>query len=144
MLALDKAEDLLSNFNKLYGEYSLSRDRNSPEVLCHIKKEIASLVKLYDSHHLKIYKNIIDISFALFVPFPEAIADDKPVEDILKASQTILGAYPKDTNYNYLTVVFDFLSFEYYHKLKLYKNEEPYFEKVNEVLPSFLLPCPAA
>jgi hypothetical protein len=32
----------------------------------------------------------------------------------------------------------DFLSFEYYHKFKLYKNETPFFEKVNIDLPCFL------
>jgi hypothetical protein len=82
MLALDKSEDLLANFTKIFGDYYLSKDKNLLEVLLIIKREISNLWKLYESHHLAVYKNIIDISFALFVPLPQAVADDKPVEDL--------------------------------------------------------------
>ncbi len=139
MLALDKAEDLLANYNKIYGEYTLSKDKSLLELLWLIKKEMTNLWKLYESHHLAVYKNIIDISVALFIPLPEATDDDKPVEDILTATGIILKSYPKDTTYQHLNILFDFLSFEYYHKLKLYKKEAQYFEKVNEFLPSFML-----
>ncbi len=139
MLSLDKAEDLLANFNKTYGDYSLSKDKNQLEVLWLIKKQMANLCDLYESHHLEVYKNIIDISFALFVPLNEAIADDHPVEDILSATEVILKSYPKDTTYQHLFIVFDFLSYEYYHKLRLHKKEGQYFEKVNNYLSSFML-----
>lgn len=139
MLALDKAEDLLANYNKTYGNFTISQDKSLLEVLWLIKKEMSNLWHLYESHHLAVYKNIIDISFALFVPLPEAITEDKPVEDILKETVEILDSYPKDTTYQHLHILFDFLSFEYYHKLKLYKKAAQYFEKVNDFLPSFML-----
>lgn len=139
-VALDKAEDLLLNFTKTYGEYSVSHSKTSYELLFLIKREMANLCNLYKSHHLSIYQNIINVWFALFVPNnAEAVKDDKPVGDILLESETILKNFPKDLTYQHLELVFDFLYFEYYHKLGLSKNEAPYFEKLNAALPTLML-----
>jgi len=53
--------------------------------------------------------------------------------------EKIFLAYPKDTNYQHLNLAYNFLAFEYYHQLKLYKKEAKYFDVVNENLQSFLL-----
>lgn len=137
-IALDKAEDLLARFVSLTAEYYMSRSKESLELLWLIKKEMKNLCALYASHHLTIYKNILDISFALFVPLPEAIEEDEAVEDLLIATEKILKNYPKDANYSFLYNVYNFLSFEYYHSLKQYKKEVQYFEVVNTHLPSFM------
>jgi hypothetical protein len=138
-IALDKAEDLIANFSKILGEYYTSRNKSLLEVLWLIKKEMRHLCRLYESHHLTVYGNILDISFALFVPLPEAVEDDEPVEDILTATENILRSYPKDVTYQHLVTPVNFLSFEYYHQLKLYKKEAQYFEAVNSRLSSFML-----
>lgn len=138
-IALDKAEDLLANFHKNLGDYYASRDKALLEVLWLIKKEMTNLCRLYDSHHLTVYGNILNISFALFVPLPQAVENDDPVEDILAATEDILKTYPKDVTYQHLVTALNFLSFEYYHHLKLYKKEAQYFEAVNSRLSSFLL-----
>jgi hypothetical protein len=138
-IALDKAEDLLANFHKTLGEYYASRNKSLLEVLLLIKKEMVNLCRLYDSHHLTIYGNILNVSFALFVPMPEAVDNDEPVEDILAATDVILRNYPKDVTYQHLITAFNFLSFEYYHHLKLHKKEAQFFEAVNSRLPAFLL-----
>lgn len=131
-IALDKAQDTLSAFNKMLGSYYLSRDKSLPEVLWVMKKEMTHLCKLYESHHLSVYKNILDVSFALFVPLPQAVEQDEPVEDILSATEKILVSYPHDAVYGYLRRVINFLWFEYYHQAKLYKKEAQYFDLVNE------------
>lgn len=138
-IALDKAEDLLSNFTKAIGEYQLTRDKAIAQRLALIKKEMQNTSRLYRSHHLAVYTSIVNISFALFVPLPDEIKDDEPVEEMLKGAFAIFDTYDKDPGYKYLRNVFDFLAFEYYHGLKLYKNEAPYFDKVNNSLSSFLL-----
>jgi hypothetical protein len=137
-IALDKAEDLLANFNKTLGEYHASRNKELLEMLHLIKKEMTHLCRLYESHHLTVYGNILNISFALFVPMPEAIENDEPVEDILSSTENILRNYPRDVTYQHLVTALNFLSFEYYHHLKLYKKEAQYFEAVNSRLSSFL------
>lgn len=138
-IALDKAEDLLANFHKTLGEYYASRNKPLLEVLWLIKKEMNNLCRLYESHHLTVYGNILNISFALFVPLPEAIENDDPVEDILTATDDILRNYPKDVTYQHLVTAVNFLSFEYYHHLKLHKKEAQFFEAVNSRLSAFLL-----
>lgn len=138
-IALDKAEDLLANFHKNLGDYYASRNNVLLEVLWLIKKEMTNLCRLYDSHHLTVYGNILNISFALFVPLAQAIENDDPVEDILAATEDILKSYPKDVTYQHLITALNFLSFEYYHHLKLHKKEAQYFEAVNSRLSSFLL-----
>lgn len=138
-IALDKAEDTLASFSKVLSEYHASKDKNTIEILKLYKQEVANVARLYQSHHLSVYKCIIDISFALFVPAPDAVADDEPVEDLLAKIEKIFDTYPKDTAYQHLKLVYNFLAFEYYHQLKLFKKEARYFDVVNENLNSFLL-----
>ncbi|UPT67674.1 MAG: hypothetical protein M0D57_03105 [Sphingobacteriales bacterium JAD_PAG50586_3] len=138
-LALDKAEDLLANFNKALSEYHASKNKETIELLAMIKEQVGHTARLYESHHLQVYKCIIDISFALFVPNAAAVKDDEPVEDLLAKMEKIFLAYPKDSNYQHLNLAYNFLAFEYYHQLKLYKKEAKYFDVVNENLKSFLL-----
>jgi len=138
-IALDKAEDLLNNYMKNLGEYYASRNKSHVDYLALIKQEMGHICNLYDSHHLQVYKGIIDISFALFVPNPDAMKDDEPVEDILVKMERVFSTYNKDNNYQYLLLVYNFLAFEYYHKLNLPKKEAKYFEEVEKKLSSFLL-----
>jgi hypothetical protein len=137
--SLDKGEDLIANFHKTLGEYYLSKDNSLIDLLYIIKKEMASLAQLYQSHHLAIYKNIIDVSFALFVPFPEAIKDDEPIEDMLGFIEKNLLLYDKNISYKYLLNIHSFLKFEYYMQFKQYKKAKVHHDKVVETLPSFML-----
>ncbi|MBL4753929.1 MAG: hypothetical protein JKY52_10105 [Flavobacteriales bacterium] len=137
-LALDKAEGMLTDFSKHLGDYHASRDPQILEYFTILKKEMASLVRLYDSHHLKVAQHIMNVSIALFLPLEEEVANDEPVEDALRELEQILGSYPADGKYQYLQSALNFLFFEYYHKLGLSKKAGQYFELVNTSLPSFL------
>lgn len=138
-IALDKAEDLLNSFMKTLGEYYASRNKSQIDYLALIKLEMSNICGLYSSHHLTIYKSIVDVSFALFVPHPDATREDEPIEDVLNKMEKIFTTYSKDTNYQHLQVVYNYLAFEYYHKLNLPKKEARYFEVVDKKLQSFLL-----
>ena len=138
-IALDKAEDLLSNFMKTLGEYYVSRNKDQIQYLSLIKQEMGHIGNLYESHHLRVYQSMVDVSFALFVPDEDSIKDDEPIEDILANLEKIFTTYGKDTNYQHLQLVYNFLAFEYYHKLNLPKKEARYFDIVDKSLQSFLL-----
>lgn len=138
-IALDKAEDILNNFTKTLGDYYASRLRHHIDLLKLYKQEMNNVCQIYDSHHLTIYKCIIDISFALFVPEDDAIKDDEPVEDQLMTMERIFSTYSKDVSYQYLYQVYNFLAFEYYHSLNQAKKAAKYFDPINEKLQSFLL-----
>jgi hypothetical protein len=139
MIALDKAEDLLSRFVKSVGEYLVSKDPSQIELLRLMKSEMANVFRLYESHHLAVYQNILNITYALYLPASASSADDLPIEEMLNASWKIFDGNPRDANYEFLRTVFDFLAFEYYHSLKLHKNEAPFFEKINSQIDTFML-----
>ncbi|MDQ3192636.1 MAG: hypothetical protein M3Q58_13670 [Bacteroidota bacterium] len=139
MLAADKAEDLLSSFNKMLSQYFISNDTSQIEVLNLMKQEMVNISKLYQSHHLIIYRNIVNISFALFIPLPGAFNNDEPIEDYLKECDAVFDAYPKDSTYPFYKKVVIFLAFEYYMQLKQYKKAQQYYEQLNDNIASFLL-----
>lgn len=137
-LALDKAESMLTDFSRHLGDYRASRDPQILEYFPILKNEMASLVRLYDSHHLKVAQLIMNVSIALFLPLEEVVIDDDPVEDALRELEQILESYPSDGKYQYLQSAVNFLFFEYYHKLGIGKKADQYFGSVNMSLPSFL------
>jgi hypothetical protein len=139
MIALDKAEDLLARFVKSVGEYLVAKDPAQIELLKLMKSEMANVFRLYESHHLAVYQNILNITFALYLPPSASSAEDFSIEEMLNASWKIFDGNSRDANYAFLRTVFDFLAFEYYHSLKLHKNETPYFEKINSHLDTFML-----
>lgn len=139
MLAINKVEDLLIDFNKKLSDYLLSRDKSLIEILSLIKQQVANTCELYESHHLYVYRSIVDISLALFLPHHNLSEKDEPVEDVLAKVNEIMKDNPTDQNYRYLNLVFRFLSFEYYHQHKIPKKEKEHFDIVNENLFSFLL-----
>jgi len=138
IVALDKSEDMVLNFQKTLGDYYLSRDKKLLELLHIIKMEMQNLSQLYQSHHLYVYKVIIDISFALYLPLPEAVEKDEPVEDMLSTMGKIIHQHPGDKTYQHLLLVYHFLSFEYYFSIGQTTKCVPFFNKVNDGLTSFL------
>lgn len=136
--ALEKAEDLLYEFVKKFAEYYSSRDHSVLSVLPLLKKEMFNTCALYKSHRLTVYQNLMNISMAIFLPVSDITSDDKPIEDLLDETESILLSHSKDPVYHYLNIVLNFLAYEYYHKHKLHKKEMQYFELMNSRLPSFL------
>jgi hypothetical protein len=147
MLALDKAEELISLFTRELGEYLLSLDKEKIAVLRLYLKELNNLSRLYDSHRLKVNLIIGNVTYAIFVDEKnEAPETDDTIEELLQKFKTIVEEHPEHRNYRFLEPVRYFLTFEYYHLLGLRKNAQQAYEKLNGTLETFLLlehSCPA-
>ena len=138
-LAQDKAVEILSLFCKTQSEYFLTRKPELLDYLILYKKEMQNICRLYKSHHLQFFKNILSVHFALFSPIENEMKDDLTVEEMLTESLKIIENHPEDRTYKYMVEIIDFLYFEYYNQLKLHKNASKYFERINPKIESLLL-----
>lgn len=137
-LALGKASDLLSDFNRTLTEYVVARTPMQLAQLGFLKKEVDNHYRINESHQLYLHKAIVDLSSAIFLADKSLTIDDDPVEDILKKAESIFEEYTQEKTYPYLRSVFDYLSFSYYHKLDNEKMAARHLEKVNNEYPSLL------
>jgi hypothetical protein len=132
MLAIDKAEDLLAEYFKKYGVYSLTGDDVDKLALTLLNTEMNNVCRLYTSHRLYVYQSCMGIFHRLFVDEESMEEDEEPIEDILNNIAKIFSSYYLDSIYYHLKLVFEFLKLEYYNHYKVYKKAEKYFEEVNE------------
>ena len=140
MLAVDKAEDMLSQYFKKYGAYSLNGEETDKLGLTLMVKEMSNVSTLYQSHRLYVYQSCVNIFHRLFVEIEEEHVDDgqEPIEDILEKVQGIFDSYQLDSIYYHLNLVFEFLKLEYYNHYKLYRKAEKFYEEVNDVVDKLL------
>jgi hypothetical protein len=138
MLAVDKAEDLLSNYFIKFGNFSLTGDETNKLELVLLNREMLNTCQIYDSHRLFIYKNCLNIFHRLFVEEDETDVGLDPIEDLLAKADGIFELYSLDSIYFHLKLVYEFLKLEYYNHYKLYRKGENYFEEVNESCAAFL------
>lgn len=132
MLAVDKSEDLLAEYFKKYGNYTMTGSDIDKFELSLLNKEIANLGGLYQSHRLYVYQSCCSIFHRLFVDKNEnEAADAEPIEDILNNVEKIFETYYLDAIYYNLKIVFEFLKLEYYTHYKVYRKAEKYFEDLN-------------
>jgi hypothetical protein len=133
MLAVDKAEDLLAEYFKKFGTYSLTGDEVDKLGLTLLINEMDNVCNLYQSHRLYVYQNCLGIFHRLFVEEGEVSEDSRePIEDVLKKIQQIFDTYYLDTIYYHLQLVFEFLNLMYYNHYKVYRKAEEYYGEVNE------------
>ena len=140
MLAVDKAEDLLAEYFKKYGNYTLTGDETDKLELSLLSREMNNVCGLYKSHRLYVYLSCLNIFHRLFVEKEEDMIEEdvEPIEDILNNIQKIFNLYHLDSIYYHLQIVFDFLKLEYYNHYKVYRKAENFFEEVNESASSLL------
>jgi len=139
MLAVDKAEDLLSDYIKKYGNYYFTGDPTEKLGLNLMMKEMQNVSKLYDSHRLYIYQSCMLIFHRLFVEPDEVNNEGEAIEDIFVRVQKIFETYPLDPLYYHLNLVFEFLHLEYYNHYKVYRQSEKYYEEVNDAVATLLV-----
>ena len=138
-LAVDKAEELLAEYFKKYGEFTLSGDDRSKLELSLLVKEMNNVSGLYKSHRMYVYQSCLNIYHRLFVESEELMKDDlEPIEDILHNVQNIFEEYHLDSIYYHLKIVFEFLKLEYYSHYKVYRKAENFYEEVNDSCASLL------
>jgi hypothetical protein len=140
MLAVDKAENLLTDYFKKYGSYHLSGGEMEKLGLTLLLKEIQSVAKLYESHRLYVYQSLMLIFHRLFVESDDSLQQEgEAIEDIFAHIRKIFEAYSLDPLYFHLNLVFEFLKLEYYNHYKVYRQAEKYFEEVNDAAPNLLV-----
>ncbi|MCS7004231.1 MAG: hypothetical protein NZM38_02770 [Cytophagales bacterium] len=133
MLAIDKAEDILAEYFKKYGLYTLSGDPNERAELGMLAQEIENIARLYTSHRLFVYQNCLTVFHRLFVEPEDVVGDNQePIEDILNKIEQIFEQYYLDSVYFHLRLVVEFLRLEYYTHYKVYRKAEKYFEEINQ------------
>jgi len=132
MLGIDKAEDLLAEYFRKYGQYYLSGskvDRFSLEVLL---KEMGNVCNLYSSHRLYVYQSCMAIFHRIFVEKAESEDEAaEPIEDILANVEKYFDTYYRDSIYYNLDIIFKFLWLEYYNYYRVYRKSEKFYEEVN-------------
>ncbi len=138
-LAVDKAEELLCQYFKKYGDYTMSRDETTQLELSLLTDEMNNLCSLYESHRLYIYQSCLNIFHRLFVE-GESYDNNthEPIEDILDKMQEILSNYYLDSIYHHLQLVYELLRLEYYNHYKVYRKAEDFYEEVNDAVDTLL------
>jgi hypothetical protein len=132
MLAMDKAEDLVAEYFKKFGQYYMSGNEVEKFGLEVLYKEIANVRNLYKSHRLYVYFSLVNIFHRLFVDTREnENLDEEPIEDIIEHVEKIFEDFNRDSIYFNLNIVFEFLKLEYYNYYKVYRKAERYFDEVN-------------
>lgn len=132
-LAVDKAEDLLADYFRKYGNFTMTGEEIAKLELSLLSREMNNVCSLYKSHRLYVYQSCMNIFHRLFVEKEEDMKDEvEPIEDILTNVQRIFEEYHLDSIYYHLRIVFEFLKLEYYDHYRVYKKAENYFEEVND------------
>jgi len=140
MLAVDKAEDLLVDYFKKYGDYLLNGEDVEKLGLSLLMKEMVNVAKLYESHRLYVYQSCMYIFHRLFVEVDDNMQQDgESIEDIFDKVQKIFESYHLDSIYYHLNLVFEFLKLEYYNHYKVYRQAEKYYEEVNDACANLMV-----
>jgi len=132
MLALDKAEDLLANYFKKYGDYFLSNDETDKIGLTLLKNEMNNVASLYQSHRLFVYQSFINTFHSLHV---DGVADSE-MENTFEKIQTIFDSYYLDAIYYHLILVLEFMRLEYYSVTDKNGKLSKAFDDINESIPT--------
>ncbi len=139
MLAVDKAEDLLADYFKKFGDYLLNGGEIEKLGLTLVMKEMQNVANLYESHRLYVYQSCMYVFHRLFVEVDDNMQDGESIEDIFAKVQKIFESYHLDSIYYHLNLVFEFLKLEYYNHYKVYRQAEKYFEEVNDACANLLV-----
>ncbi len=132
MLAMDKAEDIVAEYFKKFGQFYMSGSEVDKFGLEVLYKEISNVRNLYKSHRLYVYFSMVNIFHRLFVDTREnENIDEEPIEDIIENVEKIFEDFNRDSIYFNLNIVFEFLKLEYYNYYKVFRKAERYFDEVN-------------
>ena len=139
MLAVDKAEELLADYFKKFGDYLLNGGEIEKLGLTLVMKEMQNVAKLYESHRLYVYQSCMYVFHRLFVEVDDNMQQDgESIEDIFIKVQKIFESYHLDSIYYHLNLVFEFLKLEYYNHYKVYRQAEKFYEEVNDAVSNLL------
>jgi len=139
---VDKAEDLLSEYFKKYGNYILTYDETEKLGLTLLKKEVENVANLYQSHRLYVYQSCLTVFHRLYMESSLEDPNDPDadsIEAIFLKIENIFTTYNLDSIYYHLKIVFDFLKLEYYLRINQQRKADKYFDEINEDAPVFVM-----
>jgi hypothetical protein len=142
MLAVDKAEDLLSDYFKKFGLYFMTGDDIHRLSLGLVLKEMQNVSNLYESHRLYVFLSCMRVFHKLFVEKGETENDTESIQDTFARVEKIFSTYNQDPLYYHLNLVFEFLKLEYFTYFKIYKEAEKYYEEINDATSNLLVNYP--
>lgn len=131
-LSVSKAEDLFYEFIQQLGHYQLTRKPEDLEVLKRIRREIANIRELYESHRLFVLSNMMRIIYWYNTPYKLEKLKEKEIdtESILQEIEEILNDHPLDTFYQNITPLVDFMFFQYYQQIQNQVRADKYYKKI--------------
>ncbi|MCB0396574.1 MAG: hypothetical protein KDD36_07975 [Flavobacteriales bacterium] len=131
-VALDKAYSLTLEFSRKLGEFSLSHDPETGEFVRTLRQEIKNLSRVYDSHRLRYYERLTEISYTLFFPLKDHREEEEAVDDMLKECKTLPEKHPNDPLYEASQPLVSYLSFEFYRLHKLHSKAQKKLDELQE------------
>jgi hypothetical protein len=133
MLAVEKADELSVSYYKEIEEYLYTGNQSRIKIMMLHLQEIGSISNLYKSERLKFIHNIFQATYSILiaednvVPFTES-----STEDLLKQIADTIEQNKYDKLYSHCKLVYHYLNFRYYHRLKLHRNNaHSYYELIN-------------
>lgn len=136
LLALEKAEETLFQFNRTLSTYFFTDDSEQFDLLKLLIKEIRSINLLNKSPRIRLIFNIIVIQAELFA---EIEHKEESIEDLLLECNSMSEIFEKDPRMNWFIPVMSFLHFEYYNEIGQMKKAIEYYKHVNENFKYWLL-----
>lgn len=136
-LSLEKAEEILGNFNRIFSQYSFSRSQAHLDTLYFLKNEINNLFTLNPSRQIEIIKYFVELQLAIFCE--ENKGTQFPTTELLQKARKVFSELPQNSPQKKWEFVLDYLSFEYYLSTEEYKSAVNFYEKVNDHLSTLLL-----
>lgn len=139
-LAVSKAENLFFRFIKKLGVYQLNQSEAELEEVIMMKRELANICELYDSHRLYVLYNIARIYYLCNVPHKvEGLKSrELEIEGILQKMSQVFESYPMDTFYQNMKGITDLLYFEYYIRTGNVVRADYYLQKVHQQMPDLM------
>lgn len=139
-LAVTKAENLFFRLIRKLGIYQLNRQESDLEELIMMKRELANICELYDSHRLFVLYNIARMYYLCNVPNKSEGLKSREIEieGILQKMGQIFEKYPLDTFYQNIKGITDLLYFEYYVRTSNTVRADYYLQRVHQQLGSML------
>lgn len=136
-LSLEKANDILSDFNLQLEHYDISKSSFQLDKLKFLKQEIGHHFTLNPSKQLEIIKNIIDIQMSLFCNLYDHV--DLDIADLINDTLEKINLLPDSSAQKNWDKALNYLAFEYYNKNGQPNKASVFYEKTKLELHLLLL-----
>jgi hypothetical protein len=136
-LSIEKANDILCDFNVLLEEYDLSKSKEHIVKLNFLKKEIDNHFDLNPSKQIEIIKNISEIQLYIFCKI--TTNSDKDIDDLLLDTINLINELSESATQKKWIITIYYLAFEYYKIIGKTIKASEYYEKTNPHIYNLLL-----